>query len=581
MTKILVIEDDKTHRINLHKVLSVEGFETIIAENGNMGVDLALQEQPDLIICDILMPELDGYKVLKALQQNPITATIPFIFISAKADPSDMRLGMNLGADDYLAKPFRRSEIVEAIATRLQKQVLIKKQHTQELMQTEAIASYLLRYNRVTNLPNRFLLEERFQELLTQNEGGPQPIPVLSLGVEQLKQLHNTLGPASCNALLQSVAERLKNRLGKEDTIAQIGLDRFTILLSGSYQKSEVSLIADILIDAFSSPFPMGIHEIFLSARIGIAFFGRDGRDLDTLIQHASAAMEDAQQIGKPRYQFYLASIGDKSKAALLLEQELRQGIERGEFQLYYQPKVNMPTGQIDGAEALVRWFHPKRGFVSPGDFIPLAEKTGLILPLGEWVLRSACAQARVWQDAGFSPLRVAVNLSGHQFNENEVDLNGLVVDILKETGLDSSYLELELTESILMENPQAAIATLHKLKSLGIRISIDDFGTGYSSLSYLSQFPFDVLKIDRSFICQLPEDEKNRAITTAILEMAHRLNLKIVAEGVETKSQLTFLQEHECDEIQGYWFSPPLSAKDFSELLHSGKSLPLASASG
>lgn len=580
MTKILVIEDERTHRINLHKVLSVEGFETIIAENGNMGVDLALQEQPDLIICDILMPELDGYKVLKALQQNPLTASIPFIFITAKSDPSDMRLGMNLGADDYLTKPFKRSEIVEAIATRLQKQVLIKKQHTQERMQAEAIMSYLLRYDRITNLPNPFLLAERFQELLTQNEASRQPIPILSLGVERLKQLHNTLGPARCNGLLQSIAERLKNRLGKDDTIAQIGPDRFIILLTQSYQKSEVSQIAEILIDAFASPFPIEIHEIFLSPRIGIAFFGRDGRDLDTLIQHASAAMENAQETGKLRYQFYIASIGDKSKAALLLEQELRQGIERGEFQLYYQPKVNMATGQIDGAEALVRWFHPKRGFVSPGDFIPLAEKTGLIVPLGEWVLRTACTQARVWQDAGFSPLRVAVNLSGHQFNENEVDLNGLVVDILRETGLNSSYLELELTESILMENPQAAIATLHKLKSLGIRISIDDFGTGYSSLSYLSQFPFDVLKIDRSFICQLPEDDKNRAITIAILEMAHRLNLKIVAEGVETKSQLAFLEEHQCDEIQGYWFSPPLSAKDFSELLHSGKSLPLVSAS-
>ena len=580
MTKILVIEDERTHRINLHKVLSVEGFETIIAENGNMGIDLALQEQPDLIICDILMPELDGYKVLKVLQQNPITASIPFIFITAKSDPSDMRLGMNLGADDYLTKPFKRSEIVEAIATRLQKQVLIKKQRDQERMQTEAIVSYLLRYDRITNLPNRFLLEERFRELLTQNETTRQPIPILSLGIERLKQLHNTLGPARCNALLQSIAERLKNRLGKDDTIAQIGPDRFIILLAQSYQKSEVSQIAEILIDAFASPFPIEIHEIFLSPRIGIAFFGRDGRDLDTLIQHASAAMEDGQETGKLRYQFYLASIGDKSKAALLLEQELRQGIERGEFQLYYQPKVNMPSGQIEGAEALIRWRHPKRGFVSPGDFIPLAEKTGLIVPLGEWVLRSACTQARVWQDAGFSPLRVAVNLSGHQFNENEVNLYGLVVDILKETGLNSSYLELELTESILMENPQAAIATLHKLKSLGIRISIDDFGTGYSSLSYLSQFPFDVLKIDRSFICQLPDDDKNRTITIAILEMAHRLNLKIVAEGVETKSQLMFLEEHQCDEIQGYWFSPPLSAKDFSDLLQSGKSLPLVSAS-
>ncbi|HBE18033.1 MAG TPA: GGDEF domain-containing response regulator [Cyanobacteria bacterium UBA11149] len=579
MTKILAIEDEKTHQINLHKVLSMEGFEVIIADNGNRGVDLALQEQPDLIICDIMMPELDGYKVLKALQQNPITASIPFIFISAKSDPTDMRIGMNLGADDYLPKPFSREEILSAIATRLQKQLSLKKQHTQEMMQTEAIVKYLLRYDRETNLPNRFLLTEKFQELIAQNEAIRQPIPVLALGIETLKQLHDTLGPATCHPLLESIAARLTNRLGWEDTIARIGFDRFIIILATKYQIPEISQVAEDLLDALSSPFPMGDHQISLSPRIGIALFGRDGLDLDTLIQHASAAMEDGQDTGKQRYQFYIASIGDKSQAALLLEQELRQGIERAEFQLYYQPKVNLLTGQIEGAEALVRWRHPQRGFVSPGEFIPLAEKTGLIVPLGEWVLKAACTQAKIWQDVGFAPLRIAVNLSGHQFNR--VHLDRLVLDILRETGLDPSYLELELTESALIENPDAAIATLHQLRSLGIRISIDDFGTGYSSLSYLSQFPFDVLKIDRSFICQLPEDEKNLTITTAILQMAHRLKLKIVAEGVETKNQLIFLQEHQCDEIQGYWFSPPLSSQDFTDLLHSGKSLPLLSASG
>ncbi|HBB33039.1 MAG TPA: GGDEF domain-containing response regulator, partial [Cyanobacteria bacterium UBA9273] len=236
-------------------------------------------------------------------------------------------------------------------------------------------------------------------------------------------------------------------------------------------------------------------------------------------------------------------------------------------------------TEQIEGAEALARWYHPKRGLVSPSEFIPLAEKTGLIVPLGEWVLKTACIQARAWQDAGFYPLRIAVNLSGHQFSQPH--LGSLVVDILRETGLDPSYLELELTESSLMQNPEAAIATLQELKALGIRISIDDFGTGYSSLSYLSQFPFDVLKIDRSFVCQLTEDAKNTTITTAILQMAHGLNLKVVAEGVETSNQLAFLQGHQCDEIQGYWFSPPVSAEIFSELLSSGKGLSLLSNSG
>jgi EAL domain-containing protein (putative c-di-GMP-specific phosphodiesterase class I) len=235
---------------------------------------------------------------------------------------------------------------------------------------------------------------------------------------------------------------------------------------------------------------------------------------------------------------------------------------------------VNVQTGQIKGAEALVRWHHPIRGSVSPAEFIPMAEKSGFILPLGEWVLRTVCTQVQAWQASGLPPIRVAVNLSGDQCNQPH--LSRLVVEILRETGLDPKYLELEITESALMQNAEAAIATLRELKSHGIQLSLDDFGTGYSSLSYLMQFPFDVLKIDRSFVCHLTKDAKNTAITTAILQIAHSLNLKVVAEGVENQSQLAFLQKHQCDEIQGYWFSPPLSAEMFEEVLSGGKCLPI-----
>lgn len=577
MHKILVIEDEQAIRCNLLKLLKAEGFQAIGADNGRTGLQLALIEQPDVIICDILMPELDGYEVLKALQQDSSTATIPFIFLTAKADRSDWRQAMNLGADDYLTKPFTRAELLAAITTRLQKRASLTQQHTVELKQARAQLDYLLRYNPLTHLPNQVVLQEQFDRLLTQPYAHQRKIPLLCVGFEQLKRIHNTLGPASGDLLLQSVAERLQESVRALGVVAHLGAAQFAILLTANQSRGEVARVAETLLDAFSSPFLVDIHQIFLTARIGVAFFGRDGRDLDTLIKHASVAGEAAKRPGKKPYQFYIASIGAKSQEELLLELELRQALERDEFQVYYQPKVNLLTGKIEGAEALVRWHHPERGSVSPADFIPLAEKTGFIVPLGEWILRTVCTQALVWQATGYPPIRIAVNLSGHQFNQPH--LGRSIVEVLEETGLDPEYLELELTESALMQNPDFAIATLSELKSLGIQISIDDFGTGYSSLSYLSQLPFDILKIDRSFVCQLT-DAKNEAITTAILQMARSLNLKVVAEGVETEAELDFFIGHQCDQIQGYWFSPPLSAQAFEEVLSGSKHLPLSTSS-
>ncbi|NEO15705.1 MULTISPECIES: EAL domain-containing response regulator [unclassified Moorena] len=576
MNKILVIEDEPIIRKNLLTLLRAEGFETISSDNGSSGVKLAQEEQPDLIICDIIIPQLDGYGVLKTLQQHPITAAIPFIFLSSKADWSDWRMGMRLGADDYLIKPVKREELLDAIATRLQKRLYQTKCHHLELKKVQAQLDYLLRYDQVTNLPNRLLLEERFNQLLIQRQGRYRRLPVLSLSFDQLNQINNILGPVSGDLLLQAVAKRLLGRVGPLDTVANLGIDQFVILLATTINQTEIGLMAETLIDALSLPFTIGEYEIVLTPRIGIACFGRDALDLNTLITHANRARENAGQKGQKAYEFYIASIGDKSQQALWLELQLRQALQKDELQVYYQPKVNLSTGEIEGAEALIRWYHPELGAISPTKFIPLAEKTGLIVPLGEWVLRKACTQAKLWQTQGLSPVQIAVNLSGHQFNQP--NLSDSIVAILEETELEARYLQLELTESTLMENPDHAIATLKRLKSFGIQISIDDFGTGYSSLSYLRLFPFDVLKIDRSFVCQLTEDVKNEAITTAILQMAHSLKLKVVAEGVETASQLAFLCGHKCDEIQGYCFSPPLSAPTFTELLSTGKRLSLSS---
>ncbi len=576
MNKILVIEDEPIIRKNLLTLLRAEGFETISSDNGSSGVKLAQNQQPDLIICDIIIPQLDGYGVLKTLQQHPVTAAIPFIFLSSKADWSDWRMGMRLGADDYLIKPVKREELLDAIATRLQKRLYQTKCHHLELKKVQAQLDYLLRYDQVTNLPNRLLLEERFNQLLIQRQGRYRRLPVLSLTFDQLNHINNTLGPVSGDLLLQAVAKRLLGRVGPLDTVANLGIDQFVILLATTINQTEIGLMAETLIDALSLPFNIGEYEIVLTPKIGIACFGRDALDLNTLITHANRARENAGQKGQKAYEFYIASIGDKSQQALWLELQLRQALQKDELQVHYQPKVNLKTREIEGAEALIRWYHPELGAISPAKFIPLAEKTGLIVPLGEWVLRKACTQAKLWQTQGLSPVQIAVNLSGHQFNQP--NLSDSILAILEETELEARYLQLELTESTLMKNPDHAIATLKQLKSRGIQISIDDFGTGYSSLSYLRLFPFDVLKIDRSFVCQLTEDVKNEAITTAILQMAHSLKLKVVAEGVETASQLKFLRGHKCDEIQGYWFSPPLSAPTFTELLSTGKRLSLSS---
>jgi len=400
MKKILVIEDDRVIRENILKLLKAEGFDVTGAENGAQGLNAAVSNLPDVILCDVMMPELDGYGVLVALRSNPITATVPFVFLTGKAERSEVRQGMELGADDYLTKPFSKAELVGAISSRLKKQAAF------------------------------------------------------------VQQQHNL---RSSSELVQDAADKLEQ-----------------------------------------------------------------------------------------------------------IKTSLCGALEREEFQVYYQPQVNVQSGKIMSAEALVRWLHPEKGLISPAEFIPDAEETGFIVQLGEWVLRTACKQMQVWQNAGFSLQQVAVNLSPRQFHQP--NLSSRVAEILAEIGLAPSSLELELTESLMVEDAKSAIATLQQLKDLGVSISIDDFGTGYSSLSYLTQYPFDVLKIDRCFISNITDGCTNAAIVKAIIEMAHTLCLEVIAEGVETEAEKDFLWRYECDAMQGYLFSPPVPAADFEQLLVEGK---------
>ncbi|MEB3830173.1 EAL domain-containing response regulator [Phormidium sp. CCY1219] len=587
MKKILVIEDEELVRNNILEILDTVDFVAIGAPNGHLGVQLAQQQVPDLILCDVMMPELDGYGVLSAVRNNPATATIPFIFLTAKGEKTDIREGMNQGADDYLTKPFRRKELLGAIEARLAKHAAMYGGYAREknrlmasLQQVEAQLNTAIHYDGLTQLPNQLLLREQFYQIRDRAAAKNQTIPILVIGLDRFSRINKTVGPGDADRLLQQVAERLLQCLGETDIVARLNADRFGIILGSATPKPTQSdrplspensslPLAQTLLETIAQPFRLDGHEIFLTASIGISRYPQDGDGIDPLMKNANVAMSHAKQLGGNQYQFYTREIETSQLEDLILEANLRYGLERSEFVVYYQPVVSLETGKIVSAEALVRWQHPEKGLISPGKFIPLAEETGLIMPLGELVLRTACEQVRRWQSAGLPSVRIAVNLSLRQFNLPDFSQN--LARIVREIDLDPRWLELELTETILVQNVAETIEKLKKLKALGFSISLDDFGTGYSSLSYLQQFPFDTLKIDRCFVQNIPRNSTNTALTNAIIQMAHCLNLKVIAEGVETEPELAYLCEKNCDKMQGYLFSRPVSAAEFEAMLANG----------
>lgn len=574
MKKILVIEDEEFVRENIVELLEAEGFEVYNAENGCLGIDVAKSKIPDLILCDVMMPGLDGLGVLATLRKDAILAAIPFIFLTAKAAKSDFRQGMELGADDYITKPFTRNELLGAIATRLKKQATVERRYNTELQHAKSQLNYLIHNDSLTKLPNRLSLQEQFQQIQQNNLNTQQLTTVLCIGLDRFDQVNDNLGQTVGDLLLQAVAERISSCIGSQNTVARLNADQFAVVLSTIQHRKEAANYAQVILNRLSEIFRIAEQELFITASLGIAFYPRDGKEIEPLLNHAHTAMIKAKQQGGDQFEFYTAAYNIGSSDRLALQTSLRYALERQELEVYYQPQVNLQTGEIFGAEALVRWHHPDRGLISPQKFIPIAEETGLILAIGEWVLYTACKQVKIWQNSGFPNLQIAVNLSSRQFSQ--LDLRQQLVQILIKTGIDPRFIELELTESMLAQNTEVAIRRLNALKALGVKIAIDDFGTGYSSLSYLQQFPFDVLKIDRCFIRNITENTNNAAITQAIIAMAKSLNLKLIAEGVETEAELSFVCQHQCDGMQGYLFSRPIPVQEFYKLLTTGKRLPL-----
>lgn len=432
---------------------------------------------------------------------------------------------------------------------------------------------HMAHYDTLTGLPNRLLLNDRLQQALARAERQKTFVAVLFIDLDRFKYINDSLGHIAGDSLLCKVAQRLSGNLRSEDTISRLGGDEFIIVIS-HFDNIQESLsittkIAKKIMTDLSTPFNINGREIYSTASIGIACYPTDGQTASELLKNADSAMYHAKSIGKNNYQFYSKILNTTVLERLDMENSLRHALERCEFELYYQPKVETRSRQICGAEALLRWNHPQKGRVSPDQFIPLCEEIGLIVSIGEWIIHTACMQAKSWQDQGFPSLRVAINLSPLQFRQPS--LIKQVKNALDIIELSSSKLEFEITESAAMEDIDKTIATLGMFKNMGLHLSIDDFGTGYSSLSYLKRFPIHTLKIDQSFIRNLNTSFEDAAIVKSIITLAHSLKLSVVAEGVETKEQFDYLYNHECDEIQGYLFSPPVSADEFTELLGIG----------
>jgi diguanylate cyclase (GGDEF)-like protein len=675
---VLVADDDATHRKVIQKVLEESGFRVIVATNGKAAIDQVAKFNPDVVLLDVEMPEMDGFAVCEIIRARKSDREIPIFIVTSRDDEESVQRAYKLGATDFLTKPIalpvlphriryilrtctalndlrgliravpdlifivnkdgevqqglsgpdavhtqqikalstaseinfypcenddrathciRRAletgkpqvyeHILEALDIHLETRFVPRDKNSvlaivrdiTERKNSEARIFNLAYYDELTELPNRQLFSQSLERTIALAQRDGQKFAVLFVDLDRFKRINDTLGHSVGDELLKEVARRLENCTRSTDSVARfdaagdggiklarLGGDEFVIKLYGIDNEESVSAIASRVIKVLTPPFNCEGHQFVVTPSIGIALYPQDGETGEELLMNADSAMYRAKFVGRNNYKFYSETMRTKSLHRLDLENQIRMAIDGGQFELHYQPKVDAETWALVGAEALLRWNHPERGSIAPNDFIPVAEETGLIVPIGQWVLREACKQVRAWSTLPTGAIPVSVNISSHQFNSD-----GLIEDVfdaVSGAGIDALLLELEITESVLLQDAENTLLSLRRLKQAGVSLSVDDFGTGYSSLSYLKRFPIDTLKIDRSFVKDLHCDADDAAICAAILAMARQLGLNVVAEGVESEEQLEFLRRHGCNQIQGYLCSKPLSAADFAAML-------------
>ncbi|SFM28068.1 EAL domain-containing protein [Rugamonas rubra] len=566
--KLLIVDDQEINTKLLEHILLRAGYSNVHTELDSRRVVARHQaEQFDLILLDMNMPHMDGFEVLAGLKAlNPL-GYLPVLVVTAA--PDHKLRALNAGARDFVSKPFDRMEVLTRIHNLVEVRLLYKA--------SRDYGEQLAHFDPLTGLPNRSQFRRLLGEALELARSRAAPLDVLMLDLDHFKQINDPLGHACGDELLCQLALRLAACRGERATLGRLGGDEFGLILAGGGDGDDASdavALAARVRQALRAPFALAGREVNLSVSIGVASFPADADDADTMLRYADTALSRAKEGGRDACCFFTSGMNERAQHRLELETGLRRAIELRQFELHYQPKASVGDGRVGGAEALLRWNRPGHGMVAPAGFIPLLEETGLIVPLGAWIIFTACHQIAAWDRQGLGAVRVAVNVASRQFASGE--LEAVVANALADSGIDPDLLELELTEGSLMSDAEAAIATMRRLKAGGVRISIDDFGTGYSSLAYLKRFPIDTLKIDIAFIREVTSDAGDAAIVLAIIGMAHSLGLSVVAEGVETAAQLGFLARHHCDYIQGYYFSKPLPAAQFAELLHDQRRMPL-----
>jgi len=534
------------------------------------GLVLLAQENFDLVISDINMGSMSGLELVPHV--HAISSDCVVLLISGQSNIETAIEALRAGAFDYIMKPFDSRHVEAAVQRALKQSSLLKERRLYKdelerlLTERTAEVNQLAYYDTITGLPNRTLFENRLEQALAVSHRTRCPLGILFVSVDQLKKVNDTLGLLPGDQLLKQVGERLRSCVTEGDTVARFGGDQFAVMLTNITGAKEVVETISSIGKALHPRFDLDGQPLFVTTSVGVSLFPHDGQDSQGLLKNAASALYRARKSGGDSYRFYTEDMNAQASRQFALESSLRQAIDNQEFVLHYQLRLAAASLKITGVEALIRWQHPQLGMIPPNEFIPLAEASGLILPIGEWVLRTACRQNREWQEKGFPAFSVGVNVSAQQFQQQQ--FAEIVLQVLAETRLAPNYLDLELTESSIMSNAQATIDVLSTLQSMGLTISLDDFGTGFSSLSYLKRLPIDTLKIDQSFIRDLTADPDAAALVMAIVTLAHNLRLDVVAEGVETAEQLKFLQLLGCDEVQGYLFSKSLPAEELEQVL-------------
>jgi len=597
---VLIVDDSKVIRSAIREILELGNIQVTEASNGKDALELVYNNPPDLVLLDVVMPGMDGISVLKTLRKSYSKLQLPVVLVTSLGSSSEIVQALDFGASDYVTKPVdfdvlwarvsnqlmqkQTAEYLRLAQNNLEKQI---KQRTAELnnsnqqlkkeIEVRLLAEGQLQkqasYDELTGLPNRSLAKDRlYQTILKSKRHHLQPC-LAFLDLDNFKYINDTFGHAAGDELLREASRRLAECARESDTVARLGGDEFLLILeddrSDKTQQRETGIrhIGERIIESFSKPFVIEGHELNVTASLGFAIYPKDGDDSNKLMRHADVAMYRSKNEGKNTFCFYSPEMSANAIMRMNVESELRQAIESMEFTLHYQPIVDSKTGRIVKAEALLRWDCEKLGMITPDYFIPIAEETGLIIPIGEWVIETACKQVKQWRAAGWNDICITINVSARQFQSNS-SLVDTIKRSLLENDLPSDAIQLELTEGVLMKETDSSVETMAQIENMGIKLLIDDFGTGYASLSYLQRYNFDSIKIDRSYISNVLISKQDEKLVKAVIAMAKSLGMSVVSEGVESKGQLEFLVKENCEFIQGYYFSKPVPSDEFYKLL-------------